>query len=393
VSKAPSTEYEFEHHARNDALEALRPEWLDLLTRSGTHNPFVHPAWMTAWLEHLVPNADERLVVAVRRDGELVAVAPFVTRVFGAGPLAARSLQLAGRSGYDKLTEMTEILVAPADRRRVFRALIRHLAVSVGGWDWLGLTLSASQGWFETDWLPEVWQRRGANVVHKAARPFVVLPLPSEWEDLRLKRNQREALRRSRNRLGALPEEVGVSFVQDGDLAGALESLISLHRLRSDVEGHLPHDDYVREQGASALLREGTRRLAADGGACVALLSVAGQPIAGRLLLLANRGVFFSLSGSDPAHWRLCASTALTEASIKRAILEGRNVVNFSSSPDSGKLRWSEQIELQHEFVVVAPSRMSRARFTAWWQVRTARALTRSRRVVLKQAGAAADDE
>jgi CelD/BcsL family acetyltransferase involved in cellulose biosynthesis len=373
---------------RSDAdLHALEWEWAELFARVGTRNPFMHPAWMIPWLRAFVPDVETRFVFAVRKGSDLVAVAPLYEKRYGIGRFSARTLQLAGASPAkeDRLTEMSGVLVAGCERRRIMRALI-HTAVDIADWDWLGLTLPGEQGWFETAWIPEAWQRGGANILHKGVRASVVLPLPAAWEDLRFKRNQREALRRSRNRLLSLDQEVEISFAEGVDLPQAVEEAVALHRRRAQLQGHLRHDDYFEPATCSALLHEAAAHWARHGNAAVATLRLDGRPIAARLLLHANRGMFLSFSGAEPELWRLCAPTAIVEASVRRAISDGMNIVNFSTSPDSAKLRWSEQLQFENEFLLVSPSRRSRLVFGAWWQARARRALAKGRRLVAEQA-------
>lgn len=376
--------YRLEVLGRDDELEALEPEWSELFSRSGSRNPFAHPAWMIPWLRHNVPDERKRVVLAARAAGELVAVAPFHRLDY---PLGARVLHLAGASPLktDRLTESSEILVAARDRRRIVRALLHHLANDVGGFDWLALTLTARQGWFESDWLPEQWRRRGGFVVHRATRPSVILPLPSRWEELPLKRNLREALRRSRNRLRSEAAASEIRFAGGAELVPALETLVQLHRRRAADTTHLRHDDYFRDDAVRGLLDDAATRWALGDDAVVAQLLLDGRPIAARLVLRANDAHFLSFSGSDVDHWRLGAATTLVAAAIRRAIADEAAVVNFSASPDSAKLRWSEQLELEQEFVAVAPARMSRARFGLWWHARARNAVTTGRRLVEDQ--------
>jgi CelD/BcsL family acetyltransferase involved in cellulose biosynthesis len=378
--------YSFDALHTDAELEAFEGEWAELFGRSRTHDPFVHPAWALPWLRHYVPDPGDRLVIAVRRERELVGLAPLYVHCYGFGPLRCRTLQLVGSGprATDHLTEMSEILVLPEDRRRILRALLHHLSLEIGGWDWLALTLPARQGWFEHEWLPNAWRRRGANIVHKAVRTFVVLRLPGCWSDLPLKRNLKEALRKSSERLEA-EGTVEISFAEGDDVPGAIGTLIALHRQRASVIDHLRHDDYFGHGSAEGFARAAAAGMAAYDSAAVSVLRLDGEPIAGRLLLGVNRGVFFSFSGLEPRHWRLGASAALTAAAIRRAIEHGDKRVNFSSSPDSGKLRWSEQLDFQHEFLVVAPSRHSRLLFSLWWQHRARRLLVGSRRLVVDQ--------
>ena len=96
----------------------------------------------------------------------------------------------------------------------------------------------------------------------------------------------------------------------------------------------------------------------------------------------ANKSLFLSFSGADPEAWHLGASTFLIVEAIRRSIEQGDNVMNLSKYPDQAKLRWSEQLSFQHEFVAVAPSRKSRRVFSAFWQIRAHRQVARRRRLV-----------
>lgn len=376
--------FTFEHMADERALDALEPEWLELFDRSGTRNPFAHPSWVRTWLCHFAPGAHQRVVVATRRDGELVAVAPFARRAFGRGPVQATRLMLAGKaaSRFDRLTEMTEILVVPAERRRILRALIQHLVrEQPGTWDWLNITVPPEHGWIDPEWVPDTWRRRGARPLHKHALAFVVLPLPACWEDLSLKRNMKEAIRRSRNRLAANGGEPEIVFANGGEAREAVAQIQDLHRRRAALDGHRPHSDYFASEESARFAADAALALASAGNAIVALLRLGDEPIAGRLVLRANDSLFLSFSGADPEHWRLGAATSLMVACIRHGIADGRRLLNLSSAPDSAKLRWSEQLEIHHEFVLVAPTRRARRAFALYWLAREQRALPRNSKI------------
>src|SRR5262249_30545581 len=149
-------------------------------------------------LRHFAPSEQQRLVVVARRDRELVAVAPFVRRTFGHGPVKGTGMTLIGKAGSsgDRLSEMTEILLTLSDRRRTLRAVVEHLAEEHSGrWDWLTLTITPEQGWIDPEWVPDSWRRHGARPLYKHAHVYVVLPLPGTWEELPLKHNMKEAIR------------------------------------------------------------------------------------------------------------------------------------------------------------------------------------------------------
>lgn len=376
----PVSAFVFEHVTSDDSLARLEPEWLELFARSGTRNPFAHPAWVRAWLQHFAPRADQRVIVTARFEGQLVAVAPLAARAHGPSLFHARSLELvgAGPALADRFTEMTEILVARERRRRTLRALLHHLTLErPTDWDWLVVTLPPDQGWFEDDWLPAAWLRRGARALHRATLPFVVMPLPSTWGEMPLKHNMKEAIRRSKNRLaaGAAPPEV--LFAEGAETVTAIARLQELHSRRATVVGHRAHDDYFARDATARFARDGALALAGAGNATVAELNVGGATIASRLVLHANDALFLSYSGADPERWRLGAPTFLIAACIRRAIEQGDKLVNLSLIPDSAKLRWSEQLELHNEFVVVAPTQRAQRMFAAYWHARASRALRR----------------
>lgn len=373
---------------RSDSeLQGIESEWLELFERSRTRNPFAHPTWVSSWLRHFVADDQQRLVVTARSAGELVGVAPFYLRQYRIGPIRARCLQLAGGSPTqdDPLTEMSEILVAHDRRRATLRALIENLILEhADRCDWIGLTMPPEQGWFDDEWVPDAWKRRGAFMLHKGIRPFVLLPLPASWEELALKRNLKEAIRRSKNRLAALDGSSEIVIAEGADVADAALQVQSLHRRRAALAGHLPHDDYFEDDAFATFARDAPAGLAATGHAAVALCMLDSNPIAGRVILRAHGCAFLSFSGVDPEHWHLGAPTALIVASIRQAISRGDDALNFSVNPDPAKLRWSDRLEIHNEFLVVAPSRQARAKLALYWQVRAGRSLI-GRRQALKQ--------
>lgn len=354
-------------------LAALAPAWAELHRASGSPNPFVHPAWISAWVRCFGERHALR-VVAVRRAGELVAVAPYVRRRFALGPASASVLQLVGAFSAEPLSEMPEVLCRPADRRTAVAAVVRHLASEEDGWDWLEVALPR-EGWHEESWLPDGWKRRGIDVLHKGTRAFVVLPLPPAPGLLRpaLKRNMREALRRAEHRLAAAGGAPRIDAVADPALLeGPLSRLVHLHRARAATPDAPAHRDYFADPAAERFLREGATGLAAASAAAVHELRSGGSVLASRLVLRSGSSVFLSCSGFDPAAWRLCAPTALMASILEGAVEGGATSANLSLNPDQAKLRWSEQLELHNDFVLVAPRRRSRILFGLYWQRRAA---------------------
>jgi hypothetical protein len=372
-ARAPSA-YAVEVHTRRD-VDALLPGWRALHRRAGAWSPFSDPDAQLAWCDLFVPAGRER-IVAVRRTatGDLVAVVPLFEVAVRAPGLTVRTLQAFGALHEPLLHELPEVLVDPACARPALAAVVGWLARS-GDWDWVELPLRQDQGWFESRWATDAGLH-GAIVVHKDVVPTVVLPLPSSGEPPALKRNLRESLRRSRNRIDRLPGECTLDRVEPGDprWEQALDDLRRLHAARARMGGVVAHDDVFDGTSQTALLQalagSGARtrprihRLVHDGTAVAALLT-----------LDAVDRTWLAVSGVTPAHWALGAVTLLQWEAVQEAVRAGRRAVCFPTGVDTAKLRWSEDVRLSHVFVLVGPRRRSRLWFRAYWLARGLRSI------------------
>jgi CelD/BcsL family acetyltransferase involved in cellulose biosynthesis len=353
-----------------EELAALHDEWLDLYRRSGTPNPFAHPAWVTAWLEHYTAE-DALYVVTIRSGEQLVAVAPFHRRRVQSGGVA---LRLGGAGTSELLTEIPELLVDGAPRKLV-RELCRFLLHERrDDWDWAELRLVPAQGWFESDWLTREAEAEGAKFVHTGSAAFVIVDLPDDWDELRgnLKRNMKEAIRRSTNRLARVGWE-SVTPATRGELDEAVESLVRLHAQRSDVTDKERHVDYFADDHDLAFLRKVGPAMFEAGAGSVQRIRIEGADAAARLVLRGNGSIFFSVAGLDPDYWDYGPGTMLVVEALRQAIARGDTSANLSMNPDEGKLRWSERIEVHNAFMLVAPRRRSRVVSAAHLVLRTLR--------------------
>jgi CelD/BcsL family acetyltransferase involved in cellulose biosynthesis len=353
-----------------EGLSRLRDEWTELYLASQTPNPFAHPAWVSAWLEHYV-SEEQLYVITIRRGDRLVCVAPFHRRRLASRGVA---LRLAGAGTPELLTEIPEILTAEPPRK-LLRELCRFLLEDCAGeWDWAELRLVPAQGWFESDWLTRRFEEQGAKFLHAGSTAFVIIDLPSDRDVLRssLKRNVKEAIRRSANRLARADWEL-VAPATRAEFEEAVEALARLHALRSDVPGKEQHADYFQDPHDRAFLRKGALVMFDAGAACVPRIRVDGTDAAARLILRGNKSIFFSVAGLDPEYWDYGPGTMLVAETLGDAIARGDTSANLSMNPDEGKLRWSERIEVHNTFMLVAPRRRSRVASAAHLVLRTLR--------------------
>jgi CelD/BcsL family acetyltransferase involved in cellulose biosynthesis len=339
-------------------LVAMGTEYRVLYELGAAGNPFASPDWTSTWLRHFVPERD-LAVLAVRRNGRLVGVAPSYMRRLGG---VARSVQLAGTIRHPELTELPQVLTAPGEHRSVLRAVLRYWCARPKEWDWLELPIEAGQGWLEPEWVEPTFM-----VMHKAVRPAVVLPLPADVDTLRstLKRNVAESLRRARNRLDKSGHQWAVTAHTES-IAEALPFLRRLHGARAAMSGRRRHPDMLACDARFAAYAEAVTKLAAQDRAELLTLDVAGIARAALLVLRAPRVSYLTVSGIDPDWWHVSPVTLLQWTAMCRAVARGDTEVNLSVGPDVAKLRWSERVVPHMEFVVCAPRIRSRLLLTGY---------------------------
>jgi CelD/BcsL family acetyltransferase involved in cellulose biosynthesis len=365
-----STHLSVRAHRSLAEVRLLRPQWDQLYQSSNSRNPYAAPEWVETWLRHFAAEGEIE-VLSVSRDDRLVGVAPCYVRRIGR---VARTVQFAGTGRHDALTELPGVLSEPEETRSVLRAVVRHWCDRYAEWDWLELPMGGQQGWFEPEWL--TGEPAGRPVIrHKTTRPSVILPLSADPDGsadpdaLRglLKRNVKESVRRGRNRLGRSGDAWTITAHSSPEQIGrAWPILARLHAARAGIAGPRRHPDALGVPGRPEFLAEVLPLLAAHGGAEILTLDVAGEPVAAQAVLLAPRASYLAFSGVDPRWWDVSPVTLLHLAAGERAIERGHDELNLSVGPDVAKLRWSELVVQNPDFVLCGPRRRSRIAYTGY---------------------------
>lgn len=369
-----------------DPTPALLEEWRALFAaQPAPANPFLHPLWVLGWLRTY---GVEPVIHLVRREdtGELVGVVPHWIQPVGLGPVPMGRRLLPVGSGFASPFELPGLLSAAGSTREVTRAVVAAGLVD-GGSDWRELALPGDHGWFEPEWV--FGQAPVAFGEHVRSRACVVLPLASTWAQTRsgLKRNVKESIRRSTNRLAKLAEPTDVRAVTGGELDRAvIDRFLDLHQSRSDHDGSgIDHHDAYADPRHRELLRTVLPALAQEGWATVFELHIDGVVVASQLALRAPATSYVHSSGFDPAVWSLGPTTLLQAELIRTAIECGDRVVNFSPGPNVSKLRWSEQLWVSNEFAYGAGSRSLGFRYGVFTILRSVRTSVSSIRFAGRQ--------
>jgi hypothetical protein len=294
-------------------------------------------------------------------DGDaLVAVAPMHARRFA----GARALLPLGCGPGHELTEMPGVVAD--DRRRRVPGLVGALAEGADAWDWVRLTLAQDDGWLEPGWLPAA--PRPTGVLHHQTRACVVMPLASSWEEQRaaLGRNLKESLRRSRNRLDRSGAEWRIRTVLPGPgWSAAVAWLCRLHAQRAAVEGRPRHIDWSADRSVARHITDAGARLPA-GALEIMFLDIDGAPAAAQAVLHGGGTAYLLMSGFDPRWWWHAPMTELVGAAVRDAIARGDRRLNLSSGPVASKTRWSRDLELHQDFVLVGARGRSRAVYAGY---------------------------
>ncbi|RSM52172.1 hypothetical protein DMB66_40350 [Actinoplanes sp. ATCC 53533] len=360
--------------------------WQRLYEGSRTTNPFLHPAWTLAAIRNRGGRA-ELWLVHVHAGEELVAVAALESAPLISGLPGVRVLRIAGSHDYSGLLEVPGILAMPRYARRALRAIVDYLASRGDEWSWWHVPLGEHTSWFEPDWLPA---GRGFVVSERLVRAEVVLDVT---DDRLRSRNLRESVRRAKNRL---TRDFGTDWavtrvVERHQLGVSLDNLVRLHRERSRLAGRVSHEDRIATAAVRGFLGDVVACQADRGAVSCYELRARGAPIAQLLTFHAPASTYCSVSGLTATAWQYSPTTLLQWHAYQDTLLDGRRSFSLSTGPDQAKLRWSRDIRVHPEFVVVAPRRRARVAFALYSQAsQAARLLGDNRRQLARRSVAEA---
>ncbi|MBA8793250.1 CelD/BcsL family acetyltransferase involved in cellulose biosynthesis [Friedmanniella endophytica] len=337
-------------------------------------NPFTAPSWVLAWYRHFVA-VEDRVLLWIEEDGQLVGVAPFYRGRVGISRFRfGTRLQLVGLGLAGSPLELPQVLTRPGAARTVLAGLVQTMVTDkslLSRDTWAEISVGIGQGWFEPQWVHDSGQPF-AFWRHQAARACVVLPLEADWESTRsrLKRNVKESLRRSRNRLKKdgrpyAVEQLGQGLDAPIELA-AVDEFLGLHRHRSSLSGRPSHHDAYARPDFRRFMRDLLPELGDRGLARLARLRLGDRVVASQLILEAPGTWYVHSSGFDPDEWALGPVTYIQEQVFEQATQAGVRWINLSPGPNLSKMRWSERMAVSDDFAFGSGGKALRSRYTAF---------------------------
>jgi CelD/BcsL family acetyltransferase involved in cellulose biosynthesis len=307
-----------------DEFAALAPEWDALVYAMPRPSPFLLHGWLLAWWRHLGAGRDLRVHVA-REDGNLSGALPlFEQRRFG--------LRTAHFLGGDAAA-LADVLVA-ADAPPDTAAAVAGQAAASGA-DFADLF-----------GLPE--GSRLAAAADVALIPRVeapVLDLDGGWDAVygaRTSSKRRSLHRRRRRQLQQLGDVTFEVASEPTALASALEEAFRLHAAR--WRDRPEHSGFATPAGMR-FHRAALRALAPLGVARIALLRVAGRPVACNYYFLLGDRMYFHELAFDPVLYRWSPGQIATLDTLAAASADGARRVEFLGGAERYKLELADRME------------------------------------------------
>jgi CelD/BcsL family acetyltransferase involved in cellulose biosynthesis len=317
------------------AFAALQQEWDELLQSSGSDGLFLTWEWLFTWWKHL---ARERQlsILAVRRDGELAALAPCAVRrpsLIHRRPLPVLEFLGSGLVGSDYL----DVIVRRGREPEVQQALVSWLGEKRLMLQWTQVKRDASQA----SGVISALGGKGWGVVEAVTNICPFIPLAGKsWESYlaTLGAEHRYNFHRKWKRLN---RDYTVQFDRVSTPAQCRESIdlvIAQHNLRWRDRGgsdafHAPGlVEFHREFSQIALDRDWLR---------LYVLRLDGQPAASLYGFLYRATFYFYQSGFDAAYEKHSVGLVTMGLAIKSAIEDGVQEYDLLHGNETYKSHWS----------------------------------------------------
>jgi CelD/BcsL family acetyltransferase involved in cellulose biosynthesis len=308
-----------------EALEAQRPDWQALWSRTPDATPFQSPDWLLPWWRHL--GQGDLATMAVRAaDGELLALLPLYRYRQPGGHRVLLPLGIG-------TTDYLDVLAPPPRGVEALEAALRWLAIrdDQDGWDWPQLRQGSA--------LLRARPPPGRDDTVAASDPCPVLPLDGDAPPIPAR--MRQNIRTARHRAAAAGR-------LEWDLAGPANwdelfgAQLDLHRARWRTRGEegvlaAPEVAAAHRAALPGLLREGLLRLHAlrlDGRIIATLYALADRAD------VAARRLYYYLGAFDPDQAALSPGTLVLAHAIEQAAAEGFARFDFLRGQEDYKYRW-----------------------------------------------------
>jgi CelD/BcsL family acetyltransferase involved in cellulose biosynthesis len=293
-----------------ESFDALRDDWLTLLSPPRARQVFQHPRWQQVWLGEFDRQDDARFLTV--RDGVTLA--------------GLASLLVDGERvsflGDSNICDYMDFLISPGKEEDALSVIVDALlAEGHREFDFWGLRSGSPT----LSLLPQLAERRGLEVRIQDEAVCPQLDLPATWEDYLelLGGKNRHELRRKMRRLEKTAGAMGLRVLcSPQELEQGMDDFLRLMTLKSDKAQFMtPEMDRFFRRVGVALAEE---RLAG-----LYMFEVDGRRVASTFCFEDKDETLIYNSGYDPQYAFLSVGLLSKAACLRHAIDDGRKHLDF----------------------------------------------------------------
>jgi CelD/BcsL family acetyltransferase involved in cellulose biosynthesis len=330
--------------------------------------PFRSFEWLESWWRAYGAGADRELCALAILDGEdqLLGLAPWyaerigaqrsVLRFLGSGEVCSDYLTILCREQCEELvvTALVDWLCAPLDKQADSRC--DHETLELCGVDERDAVVAR---------LLDMLAARGKLVLRRRRSSCWRICLPTDWEAYlamlskshrkQIRRLQRQYFDTGRARLHLAQDE--------SQLEHGLALLARLHQRRRESLGDR---GCFASPRFAAFHAETARRLLAKGALRLFWLEVDGVNVAAEYQVIGGKVVYAYQSGIEPSALGHEPGRLITVATLRRAVAEGRQALDFLRGDEAYKAHWRAKPRATLDAWVTPDTPAARLRHNVW---------------------------
>jgi CelD/BcsL family acetyltransferase involved in cellulose biosynthesis len=293
-----------------ESFDAVRDDWLALMSPPRARQVFQHPRWQQVWLDVFDRKEDARFLT-VRDGGALVGLASLL--------VTGERVSFLGDSS---ICDYMDFLLSPGKEDGALSAIIDTLlADGHRDFDFWGLRSGSPA----LALLPRLAERRGLHVRIEDEAVCPQLDLPATWEEYleRLGGKNRHELRRKMRRLektAGAPELRVLCSPQEFEQG--MDDFLRLMTLKSDKAQFMTPE-------MERLFRRAGVALAEEGLAGLYMFEVDSRRVASTFCFEDKNETLIYNSGYDPRYAYLSVGLLSKAACLRHAIDDGRQHLDF----------------------------------------------------------------
>jgi CelD/BcsL family acetyltransferase involved in cellulose biosynthesis len=332
-----------------EEFENLSAEWDGLVSRLSRPSVYLTHAWFSTWWRCHSSRHTSIFVLLVRREGELVAIAPLMKiegRFLG---IPHRRLEFISmmHHAYSPLncSGSLEVIIAD-DPHGVMSALTRHISSCRSDWDMVRLNPLPEDSWTLSELL-HMPSERGLRCVSRMVYHNAVVEIGGQWDAYVAGRSKltRKHLRAFERTVASRDDITLIEYRTLEELPGGFDALLAIEKKswksRKGFSLDAPeYRDFYRLV-ADAMARAGRLR--------IVILTVGGRNVAYDLCLEYAGRIESLKSSYDPELRDISPGGILTMLEIRQMFKESKLALNLLWGDLSYKYRWATTVVPHHE--------------------------------------------